>query len=75
MKSSLSKGRARRSAADNPKFRQWCIEMAIRWPVEHAHSPGRDVSPVHHTGYVHRDEDVLDRAKKIATWVLEGKKL
>jgi hypothetical protein len=59
-------------AVANVQLNQWCIEMAVRWPVKSF--PGYGGAAMSHIGSpaVHQDEDVIGRAKKIRDWVLAG---
>jgi hypothetical protein len=51
---------------DEVDLRRWCIEQAVRWPVEPARYPGIASAG----GYAPPTEhDVIGRAKKIHEWV------
>lgn len=57
--------------SDPLQLNQWCIEMAVKWPVKSIGSYGQAMAQGG-LGYQpprHEDEDVIGRANKIMAWV------
>jgi hypothetical protein len=50
-------------ATDSTELRRWCIENAIRWPVDGGYGQGLSQH------MPRSDVDVIGRAKKLLDWV------
>lgn len=56
----------------NVEFNQWCIEMAMRWPVVSVYGHGNQLGAAAYQQNLQRydtDADVIGRANKIKSWV------
>lgn len=53
---------------DGLDLRRWCVEMAMRWPVE-GYSNLAGVLAQQQIGDYRQDADIIGRAKKLYDWM------
>lgn len=58
-------------SASETDLRRWCIEQAIRWPVEHypGYAAAQGLGPMPSS---YREADIIGRAQRIRAWVVSA---